>query len=1299
MTKDYGEILLEAMSTLLTAATQPKAEDQEKEKTVEKINTADPLTNFLPNHSQTFTGGNVLWSNIGHNASDNLLAINCVITTKKLKSVSGSFGLTIALYGKDADKPYGIVFDSSQMIGNIYNFISMPQRLILSIPNDMEVLAVSVKSYNNTNDSIKFDVDSITLSFGQDLNIIGPTLEPFIITCADSQPRYTVTDRGTVVENPNSYYRLEARYVGKRANGNYYTLTPSNKIYLDTTNTSVRWYRYFPKGARADKVDNWGGAGWEYLENLDGFELTCKPPEFFSAEHEVEKFKAVFVSMNLETGQPIVHTSNIIEIAKEVVPTEGFINGMRLVLEDGTSGSYPFYESDGYIRPTLMAESAIERVAKCEYDTTYFDEGKTHSEDFFDYLDTIEWVYSPWSITSATLKSSLTQQEFIDNNGYAHIIVDCDTVANKATLDELCQFKYKIPAQRSSTALGTDKIECYIYFSDGKNYTASRGITLSQLGNSGTDYTIVTRLFSGSGRLAAAVPKGSNDLYYIECDVYDPEGKCLETTDYSLETSYPKVTISGNGQETITTETLTFSGTDNDKDSIPRKLWLPKQLSEPIVIDVKVRLQVETSIEETSEENSEEGTAAKTRTLVLQDTFIVPLCGSTYTSHVYRGASKVIYNSEGSKPVYDKSFLELLPNVANITWELSRSFKDASLNPEITKSGNNYTFTPVGMFDRKLENKNFLRIQAKSGKDIIWDQPIVFSQNKHFSAIIDGWDGSFQINEEGNYIMSSAYVAGGKDDNNKFTGLVMGELGTIAATESQGVKTYANSHEVAPNPTETGLFGYREGAQSFGFRTDGTAFIGESGGGRINFDGNSGVIYSGNFDGFRTVTDKDNNIVTDEKGNPLVQVTEGSQGTYLDLQNGTLIASNGTFRGELNTESGLLAGWKLDAQGLHRSRASQAAAAAIVNEEEQKVAQGYWCGINSETFNAIALESVPFEFSTPSSGNYYIRIDGAKSGSKATTWEIPRYINQIPVTEIMTPVLDQVQGESNSTVTTIKIDKKVNGMVIGPRAFENYTALQEVYIPKGVSKISHGAFSNTAKNLQIYLEGEVGLNWTAGWQGSATVYYNQTDKFVNMEIEDFKTYEKGNNPYGNKLVRFYAGGTQAAPSMAEWETAKNNNNKIFLVTDEGEAFMTNATIKNATVTIGDFEQVVTNKLVVRNSLTQSDTIRVIKSGAEDIYVVYGSDSINSSGGRFSINCPSMEIKTGTSMKIFGQTVQVVNNNYPGIVLSSSIDKINSGNVPQIKLQITAYSPEDTEQVASLELDYYKLQKLADLLAD
>jgi hypothetical protein len=34
-----------------------------------------------------------------------------------------------------------------------------------------------------------------------------------------------------------------------------------------------------------------------------------------------------------------------------------------------------------------------------------------------------------------------------------------------------------------------------------------------------------------------------------------------------------------------------------------------------------------------------------------------------------------------------------------------------------------------------------------------------------------------------------------------------------------------------------GLYGYHEGAQSFGFKADGTAFIGKAGGGRIEFNG------------------------------------------------------------------------------------------------------------------------------------------------------------------------------------------------------------------------------------------------------------------------------------------------------------------------------------------------------------------------------------------------------------------------------------------------------------------------------
>jgi hypothetical protein len=46
------------------------------------------------------------------------------------------------------------------------------------------------------------------------------------------------------------------------------------------------------------------------------------------------------------------------------------------------------------------------------------------------------------------------------------------------------------------------------------------------------------------------------------------------------------------------------------------------------------------------------------------------------------------------------------------------------------------------------------------------------------------------------------------------------------------------------NKANHGLYGFNNGSQSFGFREDGTAFIGKSNSGRIDFDGTKGVITS-----------------------------------------------------------------------------------------------------------------------------------------------------------------------------------------------------------------------------------------------------------------------------------------------------------------------------------------------------------------------------------------------------------------------------------------------------------------------
>jgi chromatin segregation and condensation protein Rec8/ScpA/Scc1 (kleisin family) len=57
MNKDYGEILLEAMSTLLETKSRAllEVESSTEEEAITQLSTADPLVNFLPNISYKTT--------------------------------------------------------------------------------------------------------------------------------------------------------------------------------------------------------------------------------------------------------------------------------------------------------------------------------------------------------------------------------------------------------------------------------------------------------------------------------------------------------------------------------------------------------------------------------------------------------------------------------------------------------------------------------------------------------------------------------------------------------------------------------------------------------------------------------------------------------------------------------------------------------------------------------------------------------------------------------------------------------------------------------------------------------------------------------------------------------------------------------------------------------------------------------------------------------------------------------------------------------------------------------------------
>ena len=138
MVKDYGEILLESMSTLLNAGLQalakPTSETEEEKKVREEklLTTTDPFTNFFPNYTKTIvpTTGVIdgtlseFWSISVNSKNNNLLAVECVISTARIPeveeteteaeeeeevqriSIPGDFGIMIGVQFNDKTKVY-----------------------------------------------------------------------------------------------------------------------------------------------------------------------------------------------------------------------------------------------------------------------------------------------------------------------------------------------------------------------------------------------------------------------------------------------------------------------------------------------------------------------------------------------------------------------------------------------------------------------------------------------------------------------------------------------------------------------------------------------------------------------------------------------------------------------------------------------------------------------------------------------------------------------------------------------------------------------------------------------------------------------------------------------------------------------------------------------------------------------------------------------------------------------------------------------------------------------------------------
>lgn len=177
----------------------------------------------------------------------------------------------------------------------------------------------------------------------------------------------------------------------------------------------------------------------------------------------------------------------------------------------------------------------------------------------------------------------------------------------------------------------------------------------------------------------------------------------------------------------------------------------------------------------------------------------------------YQGPTEVVYDPLGSNPRYDKSSPKLIDEngavLEGIVWSNT-----------ITNTGG-MTELAVESSYTSMADYQIKTIKATRNEKVIWEQPIIMFQDVYGNSYLNKWDGKLSLDNSTGRVLASMIGAGHKDEDNKFTGVLMGDI----------QKTDAST-------VETGVFGLSKGVQTFALKTDGTAIIGRE---------NNGIIFSG----------------------------------------------------------------------------------------------------------------------------------------------------------------------------------------------------------------------------------------------------------------------------------------------------------------------------------------------------------------------------------------------------------------------------------------------------------------------
>lgn len=801
---------------------------------------------------------------------------------------------------------YTIYLNTDDMYGNPYEFESFyKQEKVFDISNIKQIIKMDLYFYQKPESFIDLNKQQVPYEDQIFKNPLSPNLfttEPYIclgydveeffedqatLYCLDS---LTYTDSALVEKNTK---HIILRWVREFEDGRVKSVSKDNDLDYE-----IRWYQYVLGSPSADE---YSGVYWRRIENTNEFSFDLNP----SLSSESEQIKVVILYNNKIIRSNVITFTNQSKVSNDA--TMEALAGLNIWCNDKSYGNYFIYDPGNKILEQYNIKQARRMSAlfsiqsglsKSEKDGSVLTEANSITWSFpidrsmiiaeginysvpFPNKDNFEFnICAPKGMTAdkAEIESYLNEDNEIIYKTFTFKLEDGTEIVHNEE-DRVIQIT-RYGDLNNAWAINSSQlyflketysqentnniIQCSIV-KDHKNFFTAKEFFFGQSGTTGTDTTL--RIYiDPSNEFALDI---QNPILNLKALLFNSQNQEVDlknnaNKNVKFEWSWFKYSLGDASQPNIIIEPFTYADTATEETSnfiIKNKIYSDGELIDEI------------SYYSTSNRNSisivdRTNTINMNQFLILQCTVTgwgdyplvtykpIALCNGNKYSYV-DCANEVIYLTSGYPEYYKDTWKIHLSNTdenqdgyedtVDCNWEIFNPFEE---DTNYIGTFKNNLFKPLGIYMSNVEQYG---AQCKINEEIVWTQPIICLQNNYPSTTLNQWSGKeIEIDYDKGKILAPA-IAAGKKVGNTFSGVMIGDWNQVGATANDITK-------------QTGIYGFHEGAMSYAFKEDGTAFIGKAGKGRLLFDGNESTIASENY--------------KQKKGGLLIDLDDG----YIDIR-------------------------------------------------------------------------------------------------------------------------------------------------------------------------------------------------------------------------------------------------------------------------------------------------------------------------------------------------------------------------------------------------------------------------------